>query len=74
MATKSAVDILKEIGVPELYLGNTKFSGRNKNVIMGDQLAEKLLKSLNRDARNIIAESVYISDIIEKYEKIKKQI
>ena len=49
-AAKNAVDILKELGVTQFKLGNSIFSERNENVVLGDVLAEKLLQSLNKSS------------------------
>lgn len=66
-AAKRAVDIFKELGVNEFYLGSTKFEGRNENVLMGEVLANKLFESLPYEMRSVIAESRFMSDILDRY-------
>jgi hypothetical protein len=67
------VDIFKELGVEGFSFGKKFFSGRNENVIMGDKLCDKLLETVGKEAQDIIKETEYIYEIIEKYEKIKKE-
>ena len=70
-ATKNTVDILKELKVDEFRLGNTDFSKRNKNVVLGDILSEKLLSLLSNEIKNLLSEVVYISQIIDYYKGIR---
>lgn len=67
---KEAVDILKELGVDGFYLGKAKFSGRNENVMMGENLSEKLLSSLDPEMRSLILNSNYIYQILDKYRNL----
>jgi len=69
-AAKKAVDTLKSIGIKEFYLGKAKFSGRNENVMQGERLAKKLFSSLNNDMQELISNSNFISDIINKYKDV----
>lgn len=71
-AAKNAVDTLRELGVKEFYLGDAKFAGRNENVVLGDKLADRLFASLNRDMRSLLTDSIYMSDIINKYKTLSK--
>ncbi len=73
-AAKSAVDVFKELDVREFYLGNTKFSGRNENVVMGDTLAEALMAGLDKKTKSLILESNYVSEIVDIYKKIRSNI
>jgi hypothetical protein len=70
-AAKNAVDTFSELDVDGFRIGSKYFSGRNKNVLEGDLLAETLLKSIsNPRARLLIENSKYVSDIIEAYKKV----
>lgn len=69
---KEAVDILKELGVNEFYLGKAKFSERNENVMMGEKLSERLLLSLNPEMRDLVLDSNYIYQILDRYKKLTK--
>lgn len=73
LAAKKAVDTLNELGVKEFYLGNTKFTERNENVVLGDDLAQKLFDSLDVDAKNLILNSTYMYDILNKYKNLIKK-
>ena len=73
-AAKDTVDILKELDVEEFYLGSAKFSGRNENVILGDLLAEELLNLLDDEMKTFLLEAHYVSNIIDRYQVIKKDI
>lgn len=73
-ASKNTVDILKELGVDEFYLGSTKFTERNDNVIMGDILAERLMSCLDDKSKIKIQETKYISELIDSYQDRKKDI
>lgn len=67
-AARRAVDTFEELGQPGFYIGNKYFSGRNKNVIQGEVLAQRLLNTIKSDAlRELIIESEYLYQILEKY-------
>lgn len=70
-AAKETVDILKELGVNEFYLGSKKFTKRNENVILGDNLAQELLLSLDDKTQKLILEAKYPYQIINEYKKFK---
>lgn len=73
-AAKNAVDIFKELDIDEFYLGRSKFSGRNENVVLGDNLANELFALLSQDAKKLISEAHFISNIIDKYKEVRKDI
>jgi Fe-S oxidoreductase len=70
---KEAVDILKELGVNEFYLGKAKFAERNENVMMGERLSERLLLSLNPEMRALVLDSNYVYQILDRYRKLTRK-
>lgn len=72
-AAKNAVDILKDLGVQEFYLGDVVYSERNENVLMGDVLADKLLSTLSADTRRRIQDATSITDILNSYKVNTRQ-
>lgn len=70
-ATKDTVDILKELNIDKFRLGKTEFSGRNKNVVLGDKLAEKLLHLLSDDVKALLSNTKYFSQIIDHYKEVR---
>lgn len=47
--TKEAMDLLSELGIDALQIGNTVFEKDNKNVMMGKLLHEELLSLFAND-------------------------
>lgn len=69
-AAKQAVDTFRELDVEGFYIGSNYFSGRNEKVVQGDMISEQLLASIEDErARNLVARSNYISDILNEYRK-----
>jgi len=71
---KNTVDALKEFNINGFNLGKTVFSDRNENVVLGDELANKLFNILNDKARAVIVDSDHIYEILEKYRIIRDEI
>ncbi|MFA6256807.1 MAG: hypothetical protein WCT29_00675 [Candidatus Paceibacterota bacterium] len=72
-ATKNTVDILKELDIKEFRLGKTRFAGRNNNVILGDRLAERLLRLLDDDVKRLLSRTEYMSQIIDHYRRLRNE-
>jgi hypothetical protein len=67
-AAIQAVDTFKELGIKSFQIGSKEFSGRNKNVMKGEKLAEKLLKTItDEDLKLLIMESKNVTQIINRY-------
>lgn len=73
-AAKKSVDLLSSLDVDGYYLGKNLYKGRNKNVMMGKNLARKLMLVVGKETRNIIEEANYISDILNLYKQKCKKI
>lgn len=70
-AAIQAVDTFKELGVKGFQIGSKKFADRNKNVMKGKELAAKLIDSItNEELKELVNESQYANQIIEKYKPI----
>lgn len=72
VASKNTVDTLEELGVKELFLGKKKFFKRNKNVVLGDKLAQRLLLTVKNDIKPLLTNAKYVSDIIDQFKKVVK--
>lgn len=46
-AARIAVDEFQRFNIPGFQVGSTHFEGRNRNVILGDQLAADLVRSFD---------------------------
>ncbi|HSR89074.1 MAG TPA: hypothetical protein VLK22_01565 [Candidatus Udaeobacter sp.] len=68
---KKTIDILKEFNVSGFYLGRSFFEERNENVVLGDRLAQRLLALLDNKTRDLVLNSKYIYEILEKYKEIR---
>jgi hypothetical protein len=70
-AARQAVDTFKELGVEGFYIGGNYFSERNDKVIQGDLISQKLLASIaDEKARELVVNSNYISEILDKYRSL----
>ena len=70
-AAKNAVDTFRDLHVDGFKIGSKLFSGRNKNVLQGDVLAETLVASIKDSrVRALIQKSTYLSEIVEEYKKV----
>ena len=70
-AAKNAVDTFRDLHVNGFKIGSKLFSGRNKNVLQGDVLAEALVASIKDSrVRALIQKSTYLSEIVEEYKKV----
>lgn len=72
-AARDTVDILKKFKVNKLNLGGEVFSKRNKNVMRGDKLANNLTSLIDNDAKSLILQSEYASQILKKYKNMESQ-
>ncbi|HCY77478.1 MAG TPA: hypothetical protein DHV28_16300 [Ignavibacteriales bacterium] len=67
-AAIKAVDTLKSLDIDEFQIGSQVFKGRNENVMNGDNLAQKLLDTIEDEKLvKLIKKSNYSKDIIERY-------
>lgn len=46
-AARNAVGVFDSLGIPGFSVGNTRFEGRNTNVVRGDRLAQSLRKRID---------------------------
>ena len=67
-AASEAVDTFKKLGIQKINIGKKEYFERNENVLEGDRLYNILLSSIeNQDLKNLINNSKYFSDIINRY-------
>ncbi|MGV8139254.1 MAG: hypothetical protein AB2L20_29015 [Mangrovibacterium sp.] len=70
-AARQAVDTFKELGVDGFFIGRNYFSERNENVKQGDDISEKLLSSIQDiKVKELITQSHYVSEILDKYRSL----
>lgn len=70
-AAMQAVDTFGELKIEGFYIGNSYFSGRNEKVMQGEVISKQLLSSIADDSvRNLITNSNYVSEILDKYRKL----
>jgi hypothetical protein len=70
---KATVDELKTFGVKSFNFGKTCFSRRNRNVILGDILAQKLFSIIDNKARQLLLDKNQIYEILQVYDDLKKE-
>jgi hypothetical protein len=67
-SASEAVTIFKDMGVDKFFIGKKEFSENNDNVLEGKKLYEIMLNSINNKIlKQIITESNYYSQIIDRY-------
>ena len=64
-AAQSAVDRFETLGVPGFVLGSSEFSGRNENVVRGQELSQALRKSIrNRQLLRLMGSARGVKDLV----------
>lgn len=71
-AAIKAVDTFQDIGIKDGFqIGSKHFKERNENVLEGYRLADLLVEKIeDPDLLDLINNSRYVTQIIEKYRKI----
>lgn len=70
-AAKDAVDVFKSLGVNGFRLGRAEFSGRNENVMLGENLANKMNKKLSLEVDSALQDAIYMYQILDKYKELR---
>ena len=64
-AARTAVDVLQQFEIPGFQVGSTRFEGRNRNVMLGDQLAEHLMRCFEGNPlQHYIASAKSMTDLV----------
>jgi uncharacterized protein YutD len=70
-AASEAVDTFKKLGIQKISIGKKEYYERNENVLEGDHLYNILLSSIeNKELKNLIDNSRYFSDILDRYKNV----
>jgi hypothetical protein len=70
-AAENAVDTFKELGIKEFSIGKKLFRGRNKNVLEGKMLYEKMVFSIkDPNLKKIIEQTNNFYEIINRYKDV----
>lgn len=71
MAAEEAVDVLNGLGIESFNIGKKEYSKNNQNVNEGKELYKTMLNSISdKQLREIIENSTYFSEIIDRYRNV----